>query len=118
MPNPTIQLPWGKESLSLTLPETWQVAAVLEPAAAAPVADAEQEVARALFRPVGMPRLGDLVRPGLKVVIVIDDGSRPTPVARILPIVLAEMESCGLTREVMSVVPATGSPATTWMISW
>ncbi len=108
MPSPTIQLPWGKESLSFTLPDTWQVTGVLEPTAAEPAADPAREVARALFRPVGMPRLSDLVRPGLKVVIVMDDGSRPTPVARILPAVLAEMESCGLVREQMTLVPATG----------
>ncbi len=114
MPTPTLQLPWGKENMSMSLPANWRVTGVLEPAPAEPVADPQSEVTRALAQPVGMPRLGELVEAKVaggaspRIVIVMDDGSRPTPVARILPVVLAELERCGLTRESITLVPALG----------
>jgi nickel-dependent lactate racemase len=103
-----IDLPWGKEKLSLTLPEDWRLAGVLEPAALPPVADVPAEVRRSLAEPVASPRLSELIRPGMKAVLVIDDGSRPTPVAQILPVVLEEMLAAGMKREDITLVPAIG----------
>jgi lactate racemase len=114
MPDSSISLPWGNETMSLALPSNWQVTGILEPAPAPAAADVQREVARALAQPVGMPRLGDLVEaaaartPNPKVVIVMDDGSRPTPVAAIMREVLAEMEHCGQPRGRITLVPALG----------
>lgn len=104
----SIQIPWGKESLSLSLPETWQLAGVLKPASATVIEAVDAEVERALAHPVGMPGLDSLVRPGIKVVIVMDDGSRPTPVAQILPTVVRVLEGCGVKHEQITLVPAIG----------
>jgi nickel-dependent lactate racemase len=114
MSNSIIQLPWGNQTLPMTLPSSWQLTGVLEPAPAEPAADIQREVARALAQPVVMPRLSSLMEaaaartPSPRVVIVMDDGSRPTPVARILPKVLAELENCGQPRERITLVPALG----------
>ena len=48
MPRSTIQLPWGEDSLSMSLPANWQVTAVLEPAPAPTAADPESEASRNL----------------------------------------------------------------------
>ncbi len=91
MPLKTLQLPWGNEFLSVTLPEKWELQGILEPSALPPCADPQGEVLRALAEPIGAPRLAELAHPGMKVAIVIDDGSRPTPVASILPAVVEEL---------------------------
>jgi lactate racemase len=106
-PDP-LTLPWGKEPLHLTLPESWQVTGILEPSSLPAVADPGQEARRALREPVGSPRLCELYQPGMKVVLVIDDGSRPTPVARILPAVLEELKQAGLRFADLTIVPALG----------
>ena len=108
MTNTPLQFPWGDQRLSLSLPDSWKVAGILEPASVAPAADPSEEAERALAQPVGMPRLSELARPGLNVVIVMDDGSRPTPVDLILPAVVKELERGGLSREQMTLVPALG----------
>ena len=108
MSSKTLQLPWGNESVSIGLPEKWRVQGILEPSSLPPCADPEAEVLRALADPIGAPRIRNLARDGMKVAIVIDDGSRPTPVAKILPAVIAELESAGLTRAQMALVPALG----------
>ena len=48
-------------------------------------------VAGSLAAPIGMPRLSELVGPDSRIVIIIDDVSRPTPVHQILPPLLAEL---------------------------
>ncbi len=108
MPSKTLQLPWGNAFLSLTLPEKWELQGVLEPSSLPPCADPQGEVLRALAEPIDAPRLAELAHPGLKVAIVIDDGSRPTPVGRILPAVVEELEFAGVARSAMALIPALG----------
>ena len=91
----TLHLPWGNELISIDLPEKWRIQGILEPSSLPPCANPHEEVLRALANPIGAPPLGSLARAGMKVAIVIDDGSRPTPVGQILPQVLAELEVAG-----------------------
>jgi nickel-dependent lactate racemase len=101
-------LPWGKEELSLALPETWRLAGVLEPSPQPGVKDTAGEVRRSLGEPTGSPRLCDLARKDMKVAVVMDDVSRPTPVGLILPAVLEELERGGVCREDITLVAALG----------
>jgi len=108
MESQPLRLPWGKETLDLELPATWTLDGVLEPAAVPGVVDPKQEVARSLAAPIGLAGLAQMARPGQRVALVIDDDSRPTPVAQLLPAVLAELERGGVTPEQVTVVPALG----------
>jgi lactate racemase len=105
---PTLHLPWGDEQLSITLPPEWVVAGVLQPAALPFVPDTAAEVRRALAEPVETPRLRDLVAPGVRCALVVDDGSRPTPVAEILPSLLDELTAGGLPPDRVTLVTALG----------
>ena len=98
----TVSLPWGKEKIELGL------AGVLEPARLPGVADPRSEAERSLNDPTRSPRLSELARAGQKIVLVIDDGSRPTPVAKLLPAVLAELVRGGASLNQVTVIPALG----------
>ncbi len=102
-----ITLPWGKETIPLNLPEGWRVN-VMEPSPLPAAPDAGEESRRSLADPLGIARLSELARAGMKLVIVIDDSSRPTPVAQILPAVLDELERGGVGRGQITLVPALG----------
>ncbi len=103
-----LTLPWGRETMDLSLPESWQVTGQLTPAALPGAADTCQEAATAMQNPIGLPRLCELVRPGMKVAVVIDDGSRPTPVDKIMPCVMDELAQGGVAPQQITVVPALG----------
>jgi nickel-dependent lactate racemase len=103
-----LTLPWGKEELSLSLPADWHLAGVLEPSTRPGVKGAADHVRRSLQEPVGSPRLRDLAREGMRVALVIDDLSRPTPVGRILPPVLEELAQGGVGRGDITLVVALG----------
>ena len=103
-----IKLPWGKEEIAAKLPESWHIAGIMEPAPMPSVADPAQETERSLLAPIGLPRLSELARPSMKVALVIDDDSRPTPVTLILPAVLAELQRAGVAPNQVTVIPALG----------
>jgi len=104
----TISLPWGKETLTLDLPPSWQVMGIYEPTLLPGVADVTAEVERSLAEPFGGPRLSELARSGSKIALVVDDSSRPTPIAELLPPLLAELERGGAQLGQVTVVPAPG----------
>ncbi|MCX7671450.1 MAG: nickel-dependent lactate racemase [Anaerolineae bacterium] len=108
MPAQVVALPWGNEELRLELPEAWRVQGVLTPAALPGVPDPIAEVRRSLAEPIGAPQLSRLAQPGARVALVVDDGSRPTPVSLIAPAVIGELEAAGVRREDITLVPALG----------
>jgi lactate racemase len=103
-----VQIPWGKETLSINLPTEWNITGRLEPSSAAAPVDVEKEVRKALVSPVMAPALRNLIRTGMRIAIVIDDLSRPTPVFKIIPEVLAELAAVGVDLSQITVIPALG----------
>ncbi len=85
-----VTLPYGTRSLTFGVPER-NLLAVLEPAHAPAIADVGAAVLAALRQPIGAPPLRSSLRPGMKVVIIFDDFTRPTPAHRILPSLLDEL---------------------------
>ena len=105
----TLSMPWGKtENLKIALPQDWQLDGELLPASLPGVENPAAETRRSLAAPVGLPRLSELARGKQRVALVIDDGSRPTPVRQILPAVLDELCSGGVALSQISLVPALG----------
>jgi lactate racemase len=60
-------------------------------------------------RPIAAPRLRDTVSSGDRVLILIDDGTRMTPVARILPHVFEELHAAGVSDEHIDFLQAPGT---------
>ncbi len=108
MENSTLNLPWGQEEISLKLPAQWRLLGRMAPSALAGVADPQRETRRSLQTPFDSPLLSKLAGPGQKIALVIDDGSRPTPVEQILPAVLEEIRASGASLDQITVVPALG----------
>lgn len=69
---------------------------VFSPSASEALVPPHQVIQRGLDRPIDSPRLGDLVRPDSQVLLLSDDNTRITPVADILPFVLAELRGAGI----------------------
>jgi lactate racemase len=103
----TLTLPWGKETVEINLPDSWNVQR-MEPSPLPAAPDVTSETQRSLAEPVGMARLGELAKPGQKIVIVIDDDSRPTPVWQVLPAVLQELQRGGASLGQVTFVPGVG----------
>ncbi|GIV65489.1 MAG: nickel-dependent lactate racemase [Chloroflexota bacterium] len=101
-------LPWGSEMLTFDLPPQWEVLGSFSPDGDLPPVDPTEEAARSLQQPLGSARLGELAKNKRHIALVIDDGSRPTPVARILPAVIEELTAAGIDLANIRVLPALG----------
>lgn len=103
-----VTLPYGNEKISFEVPEK-NFIGMMDPGYVPPMADLEGAICRAVDAPYGGKCLEDIVVPGKKIAIIIDDGSRPTPISVILPVLLKRLEAAGAAREDIRIVAALGS---------
>jgi len=68
-----------------------------------------QVVEKALENPIGSAGLEDLLNPGDQVVIMVDDITRPTPAAKILPAILERIHGAGVPVEAVTLFMAMGT---------
>jgi nickel-dependent lactate racemase len=92
--------------LTVTVPDT---AEVLETRFVPGLSDEAAAIRGALRQPIGSPPLVELVRPGDRVVVVHTDITRATPNERILPVLLAELETAGIPREDITLLNGLGT---------
>lgn len=92
---------YDDRDLTVSFPADWQLD--LCPPNDGPEIGAEG-VAAAFAHPVGSPRLRELAVGKRRVCIVIDDLSRPTPGARLVPAILEELSAAGLADRDVSIL--------------
>jgi nickel-dependent lactate racemase len=100
-----VQLQYGTEGLTIDLPST--NVRVIEPAFVAGLLDEQRAFEQAVRRPLGGRPLGEVVRAGDRVALVIPDITRPLPTDRLLRWILAELAH--VPAENFVVVNGTGS---------
>jgi nickel-dependent lactate racemase len=101
-------IPCGKKILSLEVPHGVPVQWV-ESRKMTPVPNVERAVKDALQRPIKSPRLGNLVKPGQKVALIVTDITRKLPEEIIVPLLIKELEAGGIRKRDMTAVVATGT---------
>ena len=103
-----ISLPYGRETVEFDVPKK-NFIGMLDPEFVPPIGDLAEAIENAIDRPIGTKPLSEIVQPGKKIAVIIDDGSRPTPISTILPILLPRLEAAGARREDIRIVVALGS---------
>ena len=95
----TLSVPWGEGKKEFQLPEE-SIVWTISPKAIKPVQDEREEILRAMREPIGMPPIPEVLGDpaGKRIAIVVDDNTRVTPVNRILPVVVDELNRYGTPR--------------------
>ncbi len=104
-------LPYGKSKVALPLEDS-HLLEVLEPEEGYPkLQSLRDEVKNKLLQPDAGPPLGELLRAKnpASVAIIVNDLTRSTPTATMLPEVLDTLENHGISREQITLVIATGT---------
>jgi nickel-dependent lactate racemase len=70
-----------------------------------------EKVKAALNNPIGSNKISDLLKTGDKVVLLVDDWTRNTPVHKIVPIVLEEILKSGIKEDDIKIIIAKGKHA-------
>jgi nickel-dependent lactate racemase len=103
-----IELPWGERTVTFSLARR-NLAGIYRPQSMPASADTAGAIAQALTSPLCTEPLSKIARPGQRVVILVDDHTRGTPAAEILPVVLDELASAGVADENITVLIAHGT---------
>ena len=103
-----VALAYANQILKLDIPQK-NIIFDLSPAEAEPAPNARAAVLEALAHPVGTPSLGQMVRRGMKVVIIADDNTRVTPTKMLVPILLDELNAAGIPDRDIQIIVASGT---------
>jgi nickel-dependent lactate racemase len=102
------ELPYGNSTLPVSIPEVW-LGGIAIPRALSPSPDVPLLIVKALNNPIGTAPLSELVKPGQKVAIIVDDYTRKTPVDLLLPPVLEQLLAAGVAPADIRLVVALGT---------
>ncbi|MDX9784348.1 MAG: nickel-dependent lactate racemase [Spirochaetia bacterium] len=102
-------LKYGKGSLPLDLDEK-RILKVVMPGEKKPLADALGSVKKVLAAPEGTPPLLDMLKAAKpkKLVIIVNDITRPTPYSVLMPPVVEAIEKAGIPDSCVTLITATG----------
>ncbi len=97
---------YGDREIEIVFPDRWHVS-VHTPKTPAPLSDVE--IDEALRYPVGQDSISCLARGRSRPLIIVDDLTRPTPAARVVPAVLRQLEEAGIAASDVTILLATGT---------
>ncbi len=103
-------MPWGAENLTVSLPNDWAVQQTAEPTTWPADQDWPGRLARTLTEPGTGESLPDLLAKhrGGKIVIILEDMTRHSPLPEILHVVMREIEHAGIDHSRLELFFATG----------
>ncbi len=104
----TITVPYGDGSISAKIPDGVRVNLV-EPKIESVAGTEEERIEAALDAPIGTPRLEEMVKPSDRVLIVVNDHTRPGPNREIAAALLSRLRRAGVPDGNIRFICATGS---------
>ncbi len=88
-------LPYGNKEISVDIPAGHYVR-LIKSNDVPKSRDERKEIEHALKNPIHSRRLSDIAKSGKNAVIIVNDITRPTPTARLLPPLISELNGSGL----------------------
>ncbi len=105
----TIKFPYKDTCLSeCHLPQE-RLSMIYEMEPVTPLVDLKVAVINAMANPIGTASLKEIASHGKKAAVIVDDLSRPTPAALIIPFVIEELLSAGIAKQDIVIIMALGS---------
>jgi hypothetical protein len=103
-------IPFGERTIQAELPNrTFRVVPMEGATKLKPIDDLESAVKRALTNPLGSPPIGELVKPGARVIVAFDDLTVPSfgPIRTVaIREVLCQLQAAGVARETVTLICA------------
>ena len=103
-----IRVPFGTGTIAAEIPDSLRVH-VVDPKTEAVTGTEEERIEAALDAPIGTARLEETVKPENKVLIVVNDHTRPGPNRQIVAAVLERLHRAGVPDADIRFICATGS---------
>lgn len=98
-----------EKKIAFQLPKTWQVLTNVVPHSKTITKPLSRMVAESIANPIGAPPLEKSVKPGEKVLLIVDDFARPTPKLEILTALISHLERFGVKDNQIDLLFGTGT---------
>ena len=106
----TFKIPWAAwrepEFLEISFPDSWDVS--LCKMNGGPEID-DNKIKESILNPISTSKLSELAKGKEKIVIVVDDMTRTTPISRIIPHVLEELDKASIYVDQITILLALGA---------
>jgi lactate racemase len=86
---------YGDKPITINFPSSWDVVVVGEKNIPALT---DNQIRERINTPIGSPKLSDLASKRNRIAIIIDDITRPTPTAKLIPFILEELKHVGVNK--------------------
>ena len=103
-----VWLPFDKTEVCARIP-TRNFLGTIEPKEKPGVPDVKAEILRALNESIGSKPLNEIVKPGNRIAIVVDDVTRPAPTKIMLPPLLERLNQLGVEDEDITIIIGCGT---------
>ena len=103
-----VDIPWGKGTMTIPLPENWRLMGTLTPPSSPALESPAAELRHRLRDPIAARPLRDRDLSRSRIVIAVEDGSRPTPVREFFGALREELLAAGAQQENLSLLMALG----------
>jgi lactate racemase len=103
-----VEIPYGERTIAADLPAD-RIVFTGEMEQLPEVEDFAATLRTRLAAPTGTPPLKELAAGKQKVVVLVEDATRTTPVARILPVLFEELNAAGVSDEHIEILTAPGT---------
>lgn len=103
-----IKIPYGQDEAEFDVPDE-NLLMYCSPKKVREIEDLKAETIRLLRNPTGSKPLSNLVGPGKKIAILVDDWARPTQPSQILAAIIEELKRAGVSEKDITIVIAKGT---------
>ena len=100
---------YERKKIDFSLPKGWNLISNQDKPPIAGVSNPLQEIRNALDHPIGSPKIEEIARPGMEVILLFDDLQRPTPAHLALPEILDRLNKAGIPDDRISGICAMGT---------
>ena len=108
MKNKEIKITYREEDIHFLVPEE-NYCYYIEPKKVNQKEDDEFYIKKAFYNPIGALPLNKTLHSGMKVLLIVDDLTRPTPKKRLIPLFIKELTKLGIKKQDITILIALGT---------
>jgi nickel-dependent lactate racemase len=103
-------IPFGQDFIDINIPDENHLYTALPASPSNAALKDREEIADAAFdNPIGTDRLENMVKPGMQIIVLVDDLTRPTPKRFMLKHILRRLDKAGVPDENIKLMMALGT---------
>ena len=108
MKNKEMMITYGESKIKFVIPQK-NYCYFIQPKQITQKEDDKYYIKKAFYQPIGALSLNEVLHNGMKILLIVDDLTRPTPKKRLIPLVIKELVKLGIKKKDITILIALGT---------